>query len=513
MRYTFDMLEGECWWGGTSNDGTKAPYDRSTDLERDFRVSACNQTMPMYLSDKGRCIWSEQPFFCRIQNGVFDIEGEGVTLETFGSTLKDAYLGAMRAHFPPRGDLPEAEFFRVPQYNTWMQLTYDQSQAGVLQYAHAIVENGFRPGILMIDEGWQNRYGDWTFDRLKFPDPKAMIEELHAMGFKVMLWVVPYVSPDGLWFVRHSAPHFCPTKHFLRTKEGQIAIIEWWNGYSAILDFTKECDRKLLGDQLHALMHDYGVDGFKFDGGILDDYTAHNPINGEADDRFTAAERNIAWNDFGTAYRFHEFKDTFKGGGKRSIQRLRDKRRNWDDDGLNTLIPNAVAQGLLGHPFVCPDMVGGGEWLDKALGVPADPELFVRMAQCSALFPMMQFSWAPWEAVDAEHLQKVKAAHDLHNAFSEKILALVKDACRTGEPILRALEYNYPHRGYAHVQDAFMLGENILVAPVIVKGQTERAVPLPEGRWRGFDGREYVGGRTVTLTVTEADVPYFERID
>jgi len=512
MQYTFKMLEGECWWGGTSNDGALMPYDEKTDLARDFRVSACNQTMPMYLSDKGRCIWSEQPFACRIQNGVFHIEGEGVTLETFGSTLKEAYLGAMRAHFPPRGDLPETEFFRVPQYNTWMQLTYDQTEAGVMQYARAIVEHGFRPGILMIDEGWQNRYGDWTFDRLKFPDPRGMIEELHAMGFKVMLWVVPYVSPDGLWFVRHSAPHFCPTKHFLRTKEGQIAIIEWWNGYSAVLDFTKECDRKLLGDQLHALMRDYSVDGFKFDGGILDDYTTHNPINGEADDMFTAAERNAAWNDFGTAYRYHEFKDTFKGGGKRSIQRLRDKRRSWDNDGLNTLIPNAVAQGLLGHPFVCPDMVGGGEWLDKALGVPADAELFVRMAQCSALFPMMQFSWAPWEAVDAAHLSRVKAAHDLHNAFSEKILTLVEDACRTGEPILRAMEYNYPKKGYAHVQDAFMLGENMLVAPVIVKGQTERAVPLPEGRWRGFDGKEYVGGQMVTLTVTEADVPYFEKI-
>ena len=513
MNYKIKMLDGEFWWGGTSNDGTYAPYNRETDLKRDFRISASNQTMSMYLSNLGRCIWSEQPFACQIKDGVFSIEGENVTLETFGSTLKEAYLGAMKAHFPPRGDMPEPEFFRVPQYNTWMQMTYDQTQVGVLKYARDILEHGFHPGILMIDEGWQNRYGDWTFDRLKFPDPKAMVKELHDMGFKVMLWIVPYVSPDGLWFVRHSAPHFCKEKYFLRTKDGEIAIIGWWNGYSAVFDFTKKCDRDLLDGQLHALMNDYGIDGFKFDGGTLGDYASHNPINGEANDDYTSVDRNIAWNDFGTKYRYHEYKDTFKGGGKRSIQRLRDKRHNWNNDGLNTLIPNAIAQGLLGHPFICPDMVGGGEWLDRALGVPADEELFVRMAQCSALFPMMQFSWAPWGAVDADHLSEIKAAHDLHNAFSEKILALVANACKTGEPILRSLEYNYPHKGYENAKDVFMLGENILVAPVVVKGQTEREIPLPEGVWLGYNGKKYIGGKTIHLTVSLSDLPYFEKME
>ena len=172
MKYEFKMLEGEYWWGGSANDGKEAPYSKTTELVRDFRKSVSNQTMPMYLSSKGRCIWSEAPFACTIKNGIFTIDGENVTLETFGKTLKEAYLGAMKAHFPPRGNALETEFFRVPQYNTWMQFTYNQTQKGVLQYARDIVANGFKPGILMIDEGWQNRYGDWTFDKLKFPDPK-----------------------------------------------------------------------------------------------------------------------------------------------------------------------------------------------------------------------------------------------------------------------------------------------------------------------------------------------------
>ena len=513
MEYRIQMLEGECWWGGTSNDGTVAPYNKQTVLKRDFRVYASNQTMPMYLSNMGRCIWSENAFSSRIQDGEFIIEGEDVVLETYGTCLRDAYRGAMAAHFPPSGESLEREFFRVPQYNTWMQLTYFQNQKGVMEYAKGLVENGFKPGILMIDEGWAKAYGDWSFDLTKFPDPKGMVDELHKMGFKVMLWVVPFVRPDGLMFVKHT--EFSGPKdnvHFLRTKEGRIALVPWWNGFSAILDFTKECDREYMDSQLQALVRDYGIDGFKFDGGALEDYATGAPVNGETNDDYTAAERNIAWNDFGTRYRFHEYKDTFKGGGKRSIQRIRDRGHKWDGDGLSTLIPNAIAQGLIGHPFICPDMVGGGEWTYREDNIPIDQELFVRMAQCSALFPMMQFSWAPWEALDKEHLDLVIGAHDMHNAFSDKILELVKDAHENGEPILRTLEYNYPHCGYERVHDTFMIGEKILVAPIIVKGQTERVVPLPEGRWLGFDGKEYIGGKNITISVTLADLPYFELI-
>lgn len=512
MNYEIKMLEGEYFWGGSSNDGGFAPYNKETELTRRFKKWASNQTMPMYLSNKGRCIWSENPFNCEIKDGTFFIDGEDVTVESFGSTLKDAYLGAMKKYFPPCGDLLEEDFFKKVQYNTWMQFTYDQTDKNILSYAKSIIENGFKPGILTIDEGWQKSYGDWTFDDAKFPNPKETIDELHKMGFKVMLWIVPYVSPNGLWFVRHSAPHFCKENHFLRTKDGEIAVIKWWNGMSAILDFTKQCDRDLLDSQLKKLMDDYGVDGFKFDGGSLEDYTWDNPINGEANEDFTPTERNIAWNDFGTKYRYHEYKDTFKGGGKRSIQRLRDKRHSWQNDGLNSLIPNAIVQGLLGHPFICPDMVGGGEWLDRALGTMVDDELFVRMAQCSALFPMMQFSWAPWESVDEEHMALIKAAHDLHNDSADRILKLVDDAVKTGEPILRPLEYNYPHCGYELVKDTFMLDEDLLVAPVINKGETVRKIQLPEGKWRGFDGKEYEGGKEISLPVTLADLPYFEKI-
>ncbi len=515
MNYNFKMLENEYWWGGSSLDGGRMPLNSESSLSHDFSISAPNQTMPMFLSSCGRCIWSPNPFKVRVEKGVFQIEGEDVSLESFGNSLREAYLGASEKYFPAKGELLEEEFFKVPQYNTWMQMTYNQTQDGVMQYAKGIIQNGFKPGILMIDEGWQKDYGVWEFNKAKFPNPEEMLKDLHKMGFKVMLWVVPYVTPNGLFFIKHTDARLSNTEieeYFVRTKDGKVALFEWWNGVSAAFDLTKECDRNLLDGQLKALMA-IGVDGFKFDGGHIDSYTENCQLRkGELPSGLTPQKLNEAWNDFGTKYKFHEFKDTFKGGGKRVIQRMCDRSHRWQGDGIDTILPNALLQGLLGHPFICPDMIGGGEWSYKELGLPVDGELFVRMAQLSALFPMLQFSWAPWEAVDEYHLALIKNAHNLHLDFADEIISLVNDAYKNGEPIIRNLEYNYPHCGYENIKDIFMLGDKYLVAPVIKKGELKKQIPLPEGKWKGFDGEIYEGGKTLDLNVTIEALPYFEKI-
>ena len=107
------------------------------------------------------------------------------------------FLAASAAHFPPSGTIPPEMFLNKPQYNTWIELVYDQNQEDVLKYAHGIVDNGFPPGILMIDDNWQKYYGSTEFRPDRFPDPKGMVDELHALGFKVMLWICPFVSPDS----------------------------------------------------------------------------------------------------------------------------------------------------------------------------------------------------------------------------------------------------------------------------------------------------------------------------
>ena len=519
MHLTVPILENEYWWGGTTIHKL-CPITKESDYHYDFRVSVPNQGMPFFLSDTGRTIWSEEPFKVDVQGGCFELEGEGIVLENQGNSLKEAYVNAQKKYFPCDQVPLRPEFFQTAQYNTWIQFAYYPTQEKVLKYAHELLENGYEPGIFIIDEGWcfHSDYGHWEFDFARFPDPKAMVDELHSLGFIVMLWVVPFVTPVGPRYFRslHSLVGTDPesAKHiYRRTVNGDVAICSWWNGVSAVLDMTNPYDRKFLDDQLQHLMKDYGVDGFKFDGGALALYNQDNAINGKIACDYSPMECNQAWNEFGRRYPFHEYKDTFKGGGKNAIQRLHDRDHSWTQNGINELIPCAICKGLIGYPFTCPDMIGGGEWRNRyEPGFVVDQELFVRMAQCSALFPMMQFSWAPWEALDKEHAALCVEAAQLHKRMAKEIQALVDEATLTGEPIIRALEYNDPHQGYAAIDDQFMLGQNILVAPVVTKGTTERPVTFPQGQWQDAQGHVYAGRQTVTLPAPLDTLLWFRRV-
>lgn len=518
MTLNVKMLEGELWYGGTVARSLHNPFDKNSLFDFDMNNGG-NQTMPLFISTMGRYIWCDTPMVVHIENGEFKLSAPTeIILVKAGECLRDSYLSAMKNHFEFSGKVPPLKFFETAQYNSWMELDYRQSQEGILKYAHGIVDNGYEPGVLMIDEGWHTRYGVWDWDYVKFPDPKSMIDELHELGFKVMLWVVPLVTMDGQYFSMSYFPYnnyldgACGEKeYFLRTDDGKPAVIEWWNGFSAILNMCNPDDREFLDSKLRRLIDEFGVDGFKFDGGNIEMYNPTHIQNG-SQTRYTAQELNEAWNEFGTRYEYHEYKDTFKGGGKPVIQRLQDRNHSWTDWGINTILPSTLLQGLIGHPFICPDMIGGGWWsLNYTPGFEVDGELFVRMAQLSALFPMMQFSWAPWRVLDEKHAELCKRAAYLHRDFAPYIIEQVKKTAVSGEPIVRHMEYSFPHMGFERCLDQFMLGDDYLVAPVLEKGQKKRTVTLPEGKWLYLGETEYNGGETVIIDTPLEILPYFKK--
>lgn len=516
MSLKFDMLDGEYWWGGSVGAGELQPFNKDSDYNSDQRVWTLNQTMPMYVSSKGRYIWCDKPFKSIFKDGTVEIicdEADPILVEA-GTCLKDAYTAVMKEHFPFDGkELPE-NFFRTPQYNSWMEFTYHPTQKGILEYAHAIIDHGYKPGILMIDEGWHGRYGKWEFDPLTFPDPKAMVKELHDMGFTVMLWVCPWVCPDGQDFIMQISPIFNKKNAkdiFIRNKQGKVGLFEWWNGYSAMLDMTNPSDFEFLDSQLQALVNDIGIDGFKFDGGNAFRYHPNFMQNGEPrEEGYNPHEKNMAWFKFGTRFKYHEYKDSFMSGGKNCIQRLSDRRHSWTEYGIITILPSAIVQGLTGHPFICPDMIGGGDW--SCVYGDIDEELFVRMAQVSTFMPMMQYSWAPWNALSEANQKIVLEQAKLHEKVADEIIALVKDSETSGQPILRNLEYNDPGHGYEKIVDEFMLGEDILVAPVVTEKTYKRTVTFPAGQWKDEDGNIYDGNRDYEIDAPIEKLPWFRRV-
>src|SRR5690606_21059704 len=128
------------------------------------------------------------------------------------------------------GEHPDLALFSTPQYNTWIELMYDQEEQKILQYAEQILAHDMPAGVFMIDDNWQEDYGVWRFHTERFQNPKAMVQKLHDLGFKVMLWTCPFVSPDSATYRELRARDL-----LVKNSDGSPAIREWWNGYSAIL--------------------------------------------------------------------------------------------------------------------------------------------------------------------------------------------------------------------------------------------------------------------------------------
>ena len=501
-------LDGEKWWGGMIALGSRMPFEANLGLHNLSKVNLNNQNIPLFVSSAGRYIWSESPFSFKFKDGVLSIYSDSEEIQPIraGKTLKEAYHAASIKHFPFTGKLPDSLLFSMPQYNTWIELMYNQNEKDVLKYANDVLKNGFPTGVFMIDDNWQKYYGNFDFKPGKFPNPKEMIAELHQKGFKVMLWVCPFVSPDSPEFRALQA------KGYLIKQKGsnRAAIIPWWNGYSASYDLSNPAAAKHFKAQLKNMQKVYGVDGFKFDAGDISHYD--NPNLAYHDKEATSVDMCEYWAKIGIDFPFNEYRACWKMGGQALVQRLGDKNYSWD--ALRLLVPDMLTMGLMGYPYACPDLIGGGQF-SSFLNIDQtklDQELIVRSCQVHALMPMMQFSVAPWRVLDEEHLKICSSFSHLHKEFSTYILALSRKTAKTGEPIVQHMEYAFPNQGFTACKDQFMLGDKYLVAPMVHKGFTTRKVNLPKGLWRDDRGKKIRGGKMIEVDVPLDRLPYFEKM-
>jgi alpha-glucosidase len=499
-------LPGEYWWGGVVAYGSRMPYVQPLKEFDLARQNENNQVVPLLLSNKGRYVWSDYPFLFSVSENGINIRSdhETIAVQTAGTTLREAYLDACRKHFPPTGQLPDTLFFTRPQYNTWIELMYNQNQEDILKYAQGIIDNGFPGGVLMIDDNWQKYYGNFEFKPDKFPQPKEMVDKLHGMGFKVMLWICPFVSADS--------PEYRLLRskgYLLKSKNGNPAMIGWWNGQSACYDFTNPEATAYFVSVLKDMQETYRIDGFKFDAGDNNFYTGSDLVSYKKD--ATSVDHTLAWAKIGLEFPFNEYRAGWRMGGEALVQRLGDKNYSWN--AVRLLIPDMIAAGLLGYAYTCPDMIGGGQYtsflnIDQS---KFDQALIVRSTQVHALMPMMQFSVAPWRILSEENLAIVRNMALLHEKMGAYIIACARESAKTGEPIVRHLEYAFPGEGFSDCKDQYMLGDKYMITPVVTK-ENVRSVKLPKGQWKDDTGKIHKGGKTIEIDVPLSRLPYFEQL-
>ncbi len=361
---------------------------------------------------------------------------------------------------------------------------------------------GFTPS------GWNTGHGQWEFNRKVFPDPKAIIDELHREHFKVALHVV-IRAPAMRGTVRDacdsSRPPILPADAGLAAEEQPSC---YWN--------------------LHRPVYALGVDGWWPDEG--------DPLDGPS----RLARIRMYW-EAPQLDRPNERPFALHRNGYPGMQRYApflwsgDVYSTWET--LRTHIPIAINTGLSGIPYWGTD-IGGF--------VPTPEftaELYVRWFQFGAFCPLFRAHGRAWKlrlpwGWNTGQLGPLEIAdyrgaglpqpNELHHTEVEPICrkylelryrllpylySAARESTKTGLPVMRALWLHYPDDAVALARsDEYLWGRDILVAPIVEKGASSRAVYLPRGAWYDFwTGERIEGGREVRRSVDLETMPLYVR--
>jgi alpha-glucosidase (family GH31 glycosyl hydrolase) len=512
------------WYGqgeAQTPDGgpyTRQPWPLDSGTVRDSAMAPAEYLMtdPFWFTQRGTGLWVNT-------NNVMDVSMNAVQNGVFGYTVTDAaamddtvfvestpravyadYIGI--AGTPAKSDATPSEY-RQPLWNSWAQSYTDVSQQSVLDWARGLHDAGVPGQAIQVDDGWSSHYGDFDFNA-KFPDPKQLSAQIHAMGYKFGLWVTLWINNDAKNY-SYAADH----GYLLKSKDdpSKSCSVTWWNGTAGIVDLANPAARDWYVGQLRQLESAYGVDGFKFDTRFFDESCAPYPGHTALDYIKLGAQVTDEFDQQGAGVRL-----SWTGSQKYGfVIREVDKGTGWGS--LQAGVAQTLAISTIGYPFVETDMVGGS--LSQP---PPTKQVLVRWAQAASLMPLMYSSTSPLgvtspagsRSYDAQTVRLYRAAARLHEALAPYIEAQVARAVRTGEPIMKPLFFDFPHdtASYA-IADEWLLGDSLLAAPVL-NDATSRDVHLPAGTW--FDvlrHRIVRGGTTLTDYPARLDqTPMFVRL-
>ena len=390
--------------------------------------------------------------------------------------------------------------------------------------------------VLVIDYYHWPKCGDWRFDSRFFPDPKAMVEELHALGIETMVSVWPQVDTESENYEEMRR------KGLLVRSNSGVDVQMSFHGNNVFMDATNPKTRAYVWEKCRENYAAYGIGTFWLD---------------EAEPEFTGYDYEN--------YRYHagsvlkvgniyprEYARTFyegqKAAGQKDIVNLircawagsqRYGALVWSGDIMSTYedfrkqICAGIHMGLCGIPWWTTDIGGfhGGQ--------PSDPdfrELLVRWFEFGTFCPVMRIHGCrqPYEAVDYGDLGDHEGTGAPNEVWSygEEICGimtkyirlrekmrdytrqLMKEAHETGDPLIRALFYEFPQdQACWEITDEYCYGPDLLIAPVCHAKEQSRSVYLPSGAdWTSaLDGRQYEGGRSYEIEAPVERVPVFTR--
>ncbi|KAF4527887.1 hypothetical protein B566_EDAN012299 [Ephemera danica] len=398
------------------------------------------------------------------------------------------FVTVTRPNAYPRA-VPDQRMVEHPIWSTWARYKKDINESVVEQFAYEIVTNGYLNSQIEIDDDWETCYGELTFNLNKFPSPVNLTRRLKAMGFRVTLWVHPFVNLN------------CPSHEgwrrqgfFVKDEDGNV-MTQWWNGQEAsIVDFTNPDAADWYVNRL------------------LDLKSSSEAVPEIQPNVYSA--NYVRALDLPALGSISEVRSGFETQDLPVFVRMVDKDTRWGiNNGLRSMVTTLMAMNMAGYSSVLPDMIGGNGYGSDAI----TPELFIRWLQATTFMPSLQFSYVPWQFGDNQTNSICKKFVDLHSEYTATIMRAMINAVTDGKPVNTPIFYaafniSGDDPAIFAIDDQYMLGSEILVAPVMDEGATSRDIYLPSGMWLDMnDLTSYEGGQWLRNYSAPLDVlPYFQ---
>ena len=406
------------------------------------------------------------------------------------------------------------------------------SQEELIEVARSYKRRGLPLSVIVIDYFHWTAQGDWQFDPQFWPDPEGMVRELEAMGVKVMVSIWPTVNPISSNFktmqergllVRNERG-IPAHKPFVDTRpEGPV--------YVQFYDATNPEARRFVWERVKEGYYDKGIRVWWLDACEPDLYPA-DPDNV----RFHLGSGPEVFNIYPLMHAQAFYEGMLAVGEKEIISLCRSAWAGsqrygaalWSGDiystfeALQAQVRAGLNAGLSGMPWWTTDI---GGFFDGDPDSPYFRELVVRWFQYGVFCPlcrlhgnrlptrpMMGGPNEVWSFGD-EAYAIIKDLLFLRERLRPYIMAQMRVAQETGTPLIRPLFYDFQDEGCARVEDQYMFGPDLLVAPVLHEGARSREVYLPAGTtWAdAWSGETHTGGQWVKADAPLERIPLYLR--
>jgi alpha-D-xyloside xylohydrolase len=496
-------------------------------------------SIPLLVSSRGYGLLWHNPSVGRVELGRTQTRwvADATRLIDYVVMTGDGYAGVLERYADLTGHPPV-----LPKWAAgfWQCKLRYKTQDELLAVAREHKRRGLPMSVIVIDYIHWTKMGEWKFDPVCWPDPAGMVRELDKLGIKVMVSVWPTVNPDSEHFAELDRRNL-----LVRTERGLNSFIKFTDTnakhavFLNLLDSTHPDARRFLWGKLRENYYRHGVkvwwlDAIEPEMAVYDhDNVRYHAGNGlEVGGLYPMCQQQALFEGMKSAGETEII--TLGRAGFAGSQRYGaaiwsgDILSTWED--LRQQVRAGLNMGLSGIPWWTTDIGGffGGE-----NDSPEFQELIVRWFQYGAFCPL--FRLHGWRNSSLTHPELCDPAQGGPNevwSFGERayrliremlflrerlrpyIMAQMKCAAAKGTPPMRPLFFDFPDDPPAQaVDDQFLFGPDLLVAPVLYPGARKRDVYLPAGAvWTdAWSGKKLKGGQVVAASAPLQRIPLYCR--